>query len=736
MGYQEIKMPWADWEIVKPIGEGGYGAVYEIERSRFGIKERAAMKVITIPQSAAEIDNLKIEGYDNQSITQRFTTFAEDIVQEYGTMAQMKGNANIVYCDDYTIIQQDNGFGWDIYIKMELLTPLLKAMDLVASETQIIRFATEMCNALEVCQRRQVIHRDIKPQNIFVSDDGVFKLGDFGIARKAEKTTRATVGRGTYQFMAPEVKNGLPYGPTVDIYSLGLVMYWLLNNRRSPFLPLPPVVPKYSDEENAQKRRFSGEKIPAPKNGSEELKRIVLKACAFDPKDRYQSAREMREAMAPLTSENTYESTLNNETIRGSASTLDFDGDDQTAGPNFESKTGSETGDPEVTVGPVFSVDLADEGKTVGPDFSPKHKPEPPERKNRWIGIAIAVCAVICIFVLLLDRIDGDGVSGKVVENVSANAPGNTSENTTDSSSRNSDIQGSSSEMLQFVENKLKVGIISTGGPNVVLLKHDGTAVATGRNDSGQCNVGNWTDVVAISSSCFHTVGLKSDGTVVAAGLDGNQQCEVATWTDIVQVAAGMCHTVGLKSDGTVIAAGNNDGSQWDMGQCDVSDWTDIVYVAASDYYTIGVKSDGTIVETGDSTLCGGKDNWKDIISVACDGYRIVGLKSDGTVVAFVRGLYSDCDYSDWTDIVAIAAGYYHTIGLRADGTVVSAGITSENAADFNCTYYGQCDVSNWTDVVSIAAGVNTTVGVKKDGTVLIIGEYASEMTDANDWKR
>lgn len=383
MAYHDVKTPWEGWRVINKIGKGGFGSVYEIERSQYGIHERAAMKVISIPQSADEIEDLLIEGYDDNSITRRFNAFAEDIVREYGMMAQMKGNANIVYCDDYRIIQQDNGFGRDIYIRMELLTPLLKAMDWVSSEQQIIRFGMEMCNALEACQKRKVIHRDIKPQNIFVSDDGVFKLGDFGIARKAEKTTRATVGKGTYQFMAPEVKNEQPYGPTVDIYSLGLVMYWLLNNRRCPFFPLPPVVPTHKEEQEALRRRFSGEQIPAPKNGNKELKRIVQKACAFDPKDRYQSAREMREDLMRLSGGDVRMWEF--ESIELPAFEQEFFMDDETVGPVFD-----------------YVSDISDtygQDKTVGPDFRKvgDNRKKKNDEKNCWKQVASYVLILACL---------------------------------------------------------------------------------------------------------------------------------------------------------------------------------------------------------------------------------------------------------------------------------------------------------------------------------------------------
>ena len=100
---------------------------------------------------------------------------------------------------------------------------------------------------------------------------------------------------GTYNYMAPEIFGGRPYGSTADIYSLGLVLYWLLNERRLPFLPLPPAALSAEEDEQARIRRLRGERIPAPKNGSAALRRIVLKACEFKPENRYQSAAEMHE---------------------------------------------------------------------------------------------------------------------------------------------------------------------------------------------------------------------------------------------------------------------------------------------------------------------------------------------------------------------------------------------------------------------------------------------------------
>ena len=126
-----------------------------------------------------------------------------------------------------------------------------------------------------------------------------------------------------------------------------------------------------------------------------------------------------------------------------------------------------------------------------------------------------------------------------------------------------------SQNFIQYLETvKAMAGSVAAGDWHTVGLKSDGTVVAVGDNEYGQCDVGGWKDIVAVAAGDAHTVGLKSDGTVVAVGWNDDGQCDVGGWKDIVAVAAGDLHTVGLKSDGTVVAVGENDD-----GQCKVSRW-------------------------------------------------------------------------------------------------------------------------------------------------------------------
>lgn len=289
----EYQMPvWPGWKTIGVIGEGSYGKVYEIRRELYGFTEKAALKVISIPKNQGEIDEMLGNGYDQESIYHTLEHRLHNILDEYKLMRKMNGHSNVVNCDDVNCVEHEDGIGWDIYIKMELLTPLLKAMPQKIDEDMVIKVARDMCSALELCRKYGIIHRDIKPQNIFVSDSGDYKLGDFGIAKTVEKTMGGTKA-GTYNYMAPEVFWNKPYGVAADICSLGVVLYWMLNERRLPFLPLAPAKIVGDMESNARNRRLYGEALPDPAHGSKELKRIVLKACSNDLAVRYSDAGQM-----------------------------------------------------------------------------------------------------------------------------------------------------------------------------------------------------------------------------------------------------------------------------------------------------------------------------------------------------------------------------------------------------------------------------------------------------------
>ena len=304
---KDIRLPWPGWTIGKYLGAGGYGKVYEIERTLSGVRERAALKVVSRPADDAEIEACYENGYDQASMKASYEEEIQRYVKEYELMKDLQGQTNIVSCDDFAVVPRKDGIGGQIFIRMELLTPLQKATmptkQSMLSESEVIRLGKDICKALILCEARHIIHRDIKPENILISKFGDYKLGDFGVARVQDHTTNATK-MGTHGYAAPEVEHGQKYGKEADIYSLGITLYWLLNNRRMPFLNADEPVTTMKCQE-ALRRRYEGEKLPAPKNGSQKLKQIVLKACAYRPVDRYRSAQELYDALAELSGEQT-----------------------------------------------------------------------------------------------------------------------------------------------------------------------------------------------------------------------------------------------------------------------------------------------------------------------------------------------------------------------------------------------------------------------------------------------
>ena len=142
------------WTLVKLLGEGAFGKVYEAHKEDFGTVSAAAIKIMTIPSSQSEVESARAEGMDEAAVTAYFRDMAEQVVQEFKLMSELKGTTNIVSCEDHAVVPHTEGVGWDIFIRMELLTPMLRYMSShEMTRADIIKLGIDMCKALELCQR-------------------------------------------------------------------------------------------------------------------------------------------------------------------------------------------------------------------------------------------------------------------------------------------------------------------------------------------------------------------------------------------------------------------------------------------------------------------------------------------------------------------------------------------------------------------------------------------------------
>jgi eukaryotic-like serine/threonine-protein kinase len=183
------------------------------------------------------------------------------------------------------------------YIAMEYLNgPTLK--DEITSraplpEAEVVNWATQALDALEFAHRQGVVHRDIKPHNMVLTDEGRLKVTDFGIARAANAQQMTEVGSivGTAQYLSPEQARGLDVGPQSDLYSMGIVLYEMLTGEL-PFTGDSAV-------EIAMKQVSDPPPSIRKKNRlvSEGLEQVVMRALSKDPALRHHSARQMADEL-------------------------------------------------------------------------------------------------------------------------------------------------------------------------------------------------------------------------------------------------------------------------------------------------------------------------------------------------------------------------------------------------------------------------------------------------------
>lgn len=295
MDFNILPLEWKDWKITDEIGEGSYGTVYKAEKENGAIKAVSAIKIVEIPADKSQLKELMREFHSEKNIREYLKDLVDNCANEIRTMYRLQGDSNIVSIQDHIIQEEADGLSWKIFIRMEFLQSFTDyAVTKLFTEKDIIELGISICNALSKCEKYKIIHRDIKPDNIFVTEAGEYKLGDFGIARYFDHTYASYSSKGTFHYMAPEIYKGEKYSCNVDLYSLGLILYKLANHNREPFIDQSKQIVYYKDREQAFEKRMNGTQLPSPSEVSSGLSNVILKACAYNPDDRYVNASDMK----------------------------------------------------------------------------------------------------------------------------------------------------------------------------------------------------------------------------------------------------------------------------------------------------------------------------------------------------------------------------------------------------------------------------------------------------------
>lgn len=256
------------YEIISKIGSGGTSIVYKARRIADG-------KIVAVKVIRDGLDDIKEHERHFRMEAEALSQMSHRNVRRILSAGKWNDSLYMVteFIDGKTLkdIINENG-----------PVPVKTAID----------YALQIVAGIEHAHRRNIIHRDIKPQNIIVSVDGTVKLVDFGIARMLSQTTRTMGGKdvvGSVHYISPEQARGNEVDLRTDIYSLGVLMYEMFTGK----------VPFEGEEAVSIAMKHVNQKPAAPMNVNPNIPRgindIILKCMEKNPDDRYQSASELRE---------------------------------------------------------------------------------------------------------------------------------------------------------------------------------------------------------------------------------------------------------------------------------------------------------------------------------------------------------------------------------------------------------------------------------------------------------
>jgi len=253
------------YELLEKIGEGGMSEVYKAKCHK--LNRFVAVKI------------LKKQFADNKEISQKFKREATAIAN--------LSDANIVNVLDVGT-QDDIDYIVMEYVSGKTLKELINYSGKLTYNTTI-KIALQIAKALDCAHRNNIIHRDIKPQNILVTETGEVKVTDFGIAKSTDSQTitNTTSIIGSAHYLSPEQAKGTYIDFRSDIYSFGIVLYEMVTGRL-PFEGESPVTValKHLQEEPVPPKNINSA-IP------DSLNKLILKAIEKEPIKRYQNAKEI-----------------------------------------------------------------------------------------------------------------------------------------------------------------------------------------------------------------------------------------------------------------------------------------------------------------------------------------------------------------------------------------------------------------------------------------------------------
>lgn len=247
--------------------------------------KRYIVKIISIPQSPAKLEALLLTGaYSTpEQAGKYFQDLAGGVVQEAQVLTKLSQLEGFLPYENWQIRPMDDQVGYDVYLLGEYRRSLERQFRREPlTHLQAVNLGLDMCAALSVCRQAGYLYVDLKPDNVYLTEKNEFKIGDLGFVRLSSLRYASLPDTYRSAYTPPEITDAMSsLNETMDIYALGLILYQAYNNGQLPF----------------QGQTAPGEAFPPPEFADYEMAEIILKACAPDPKDRWQSPSQMGQAL-------------------------------------------------------------------------------------------------------------------------------------------------------------------------------------------------------------------------------------------------------------------------------------------------------------------------------------------------------------------------------------------------------------------------------------------------------
>lgn len=249
---------------------------------RKGTDERYIVKIISIPASQTQLDALLLTGAypDTDSARNYFKDLASDIETEVHSMQQLARIEGFLPFEGCQVVPMEDGTGYQVYLVSTYQRTLEKKFSREPmTHLSAVNLGLDLCAALAVCRKAGLLYTDLKPSNVYVTDDKEYRIGDLGFVNLSSLAYASLPNKYRSSYTAPELSDPFaPLNTTIDIYAVGLILYQAYNNGQLPTLGADGV-------------------LPPPEFADYEIAEIILKACATDPANRWQNPIEMGQAL-------------------------------------------------------------------------------------------------------------------------------------------------------------------------------------------------------------------------------------------------------------------------------------------------------------------------------------------------------------------------------------------------------------------------------------------------------